>query len=66
MSVVNISGLSPVFFTVVAIFLLFILSMLSLGILRMFQQKTRSGIVFFVLGALGIAGFSYVLATGMI
>lgn len=66
MSVVNISGLSPIFFTVVAIFLLFILSMLSLGILRMFQQKKRSGIVFFVLGVIGIAAFSYILASGMV
>jgi 1,4-dihydroxy-2-naphthoate octaprenyltransferase len=66
MSVVNISGLSPAFFITVAVFLMFILSMLSLGILRMFQLRKRSGIVFFVLGVIGIAVFSYILASGMV
>lgn len=61
MSTVNISGVDPVFFIVVALFLLFILGMLAFGILRMFQEKVRAGIVYIAIGLVGIAAFAVVL-----
>jgi hypothetical protein len=58
---VNISGLEPGFFITVALFILFILSMLGMGILSLFQQKIRPGIVYLVAGVAGIAVFAVVL-----
>ncbi|PYI55116.1 hypothetical protein [Paenibacillus flagellatus] len=62
MNVVNISGVEPGFFATVAIFLLFILSMLSMGVLRLFQLRKRSGAYYFVAGAAGIVAFVAVLS----
>lgn len=60
-SAVDISGLAPGFFITVAIFILFIISMLGMGVLSMFQQKVRPGIVYFVAGVVGIIAFTVVL-----
>ncbi|GAA3405584.1 hypothetical protein ACFFNY_29485 [Paenibacillus hodogayensis] len=61
MDVVNISGLEPDFFITVALFILFILSMLGMGVLRLFQQFKRSGILYIATGLVGIVAFVVVL-----
>jgi hypothetical protein len=58
---VNISGLEPGFFITVAVFILFILSMLGMGVLSLFQQKARTGILYFVAGVIGIVAFAVIL-----
>jgi hypothetical protein len=63
LGVVNISEVGVDFFITSVLFILFILFMLSLGVLRLFQLRPRSGIVYFVLGAAGIAVFAVVLNT---
>jgi len=63
LGVVNISEVGADFFITSALFILFILFMLSLGVLRLFQLRPRSGIFYFVLGAAGIAVFVVVLNT---
>ena len=61
MDVVNVTGVEPGFFITMALFVLFILAMLGLGILRLFQQMIRSGIAFIVVGLIGIIAFIIVL-----
>lgn len=61
MGTVNITGLEPGFFITVAVFILFILSMLGMGVLSLFQQKVRAGILYFVAGVIGIIAFAVIL-----
>ncbi|TMV51474.1 hypothetical protein FE783_06765 [Paenibacillus mesophilus] len=61
MGTVNVSGLEPGFFITVAIFILFILSMLGMGVLSLFQQKVRPGIAYFAAGVAGIIVFAVVI-----
>lgn len=61
MDVVNVTGLHPGFFLTVALFILFILTMLGMGVLSLFQLKKRAGIAYIVAGLVGIAAFAVVL-----
>jgi len=47
MSVVDVSDISPGLFITGAVFILLIFSLLSLGILRMFQLRHRAGWLWF-------------------
>lgn len=47
MSVVNVSDISPGLFITGAVFILLIFSLLSLGILRLFQLRRRAGLLSF-------------------
>lgn len=64
--VVNITAVTPKFFVVTVLFLLFILSMLSLGVLRLFQKRALQGVLFFLAGVIGIVAFVIVLANGYV
>jgi Tfp pilus assembly protein PilX len=60
-NVVNVSGLEPGFFITVALFILFILCMLGMGVLSLFQLKRRNGLLYFAAGIVGIIAFAIVL-----
>ncbi|ASS65003.1 MULTISPECIES: hypothetical protein [unclassified Paenibacillus] len=51
MTAVDVSNVSPGLFVLGAVFILLIFSLLSLGVLRMFQQRFRAGWVYFAGGA---------------
>lgn len=61
MSTVDITGVEPGFFITVALFILFILSMLGMGVLSFFQLKKRPGLLYVSAGAVGIVAFIVVL-----
>jgi hypothetical protein len=61
LGLVDIGGIEPKFFITSAIFILLILSLISLGILRSFQQRVRPAITFFVLGAVSIILFIWIM-----
>ncbi|UHA74814.1 hypothetical protein [Paenibacillus sp. 481] len=48
MTYVNISTISPQLFVTVLFFLLIVCPLLSLGVLRLFQQKTKVGLIHIV------------------
>ncbi|MFK7695493.1 hypothetical protein [Paenibacillus sp. HJGM_3] len=61
MGLVDIGGIEPKFFATSAIFILLILSLLSMGILRTFQQRVRPAVVFFVLSAASLVLFIWII-----
>lgn len=52
---VSLEGVSPALFITGAVFILLIGGFLSLGVLRLFQQRTRQGILFLALSAVSLA-----------
>ncbi|GAB2701418.1 hypothetical protein ACFQWB_05950 [Paenibacillus thermoaerophilus] len=66
MGVVDITETNPAFFIVTALFVTFILSMFSLGVLRMFQGKRTQGVMLIGAGLIGIAAFVIVIASGVV
>lgn len=56
MTIVDISSIDPTLFLTIALFLLIICPLLSLGVLRLFQLKKRAGITY-----LGASLFSYAI-----
>ena len=64
MGLVDISYVNGDFFILSAVFILFILSMLSMGVLRLFQLRPRSAAVYFTIGVLAIVAFALVIAYG--
>ncbi|WP_127586259.1 hypothetical protein [Paenibacillus koleovorans] len=61
MGLVDIGGIAPQFFVTTVFFLLFIFGAISLGILRLFQQRVRFGLISIIVGAVGIAAYVIVL-----
>ncbi|MFC5701083.1 hypothetical protein ACFPVX_07295 [Cohnella faecalis] len=66
MDLVDVSNVSPALFVTGALFIMLIGSLLSLGVLRMFQQKKKPGIVMFVLAIVSFAVFVGVIDTWFI
>ncbi|XEC92877.1 hypothetical protein AB6A23_15945 [Paenibacillus tarimensis] len=63
MSLVDVSNVSAGLFVTAAVFILLIFGLLSFGILRMFQQRFRTGWLSFT-GAIISAGvFAYIINT---
>ncbi|TJY44480.1 hypothetical protein E5161_03625 [Cohnella pontilimi] len=56
MDLVDVSNVSPQLFIAGAVFILLIGSFLSMGVLRLFQQHKRQGIVYLALSALSLIG----------
>lgn len=46
MTIVDISSIDPSLFITIAVFLLVICPLLSMGVLRLFQQKKRAGLTY--------------------
>jgi hypothetical protein len=61
MSVVDVSDIAPGLFITGAVFILLIFSLLSLGILRMFQLRYRAGWLWFGGAAVSAAAFWFIL-----
>lgn len=61
MSVVDVSAVAPGLFVIGAVFILLIFSLLSLGILRMFQLRHRAGWLWFGGAALSAIVFWLIL-----
>ena len=61
MTVTNVSDISADLFILGAVFILLIFSLLSLGILRMFQQRFRAGWLSFGGAAVCAAAFFLIL-----
>jgi hypothetical protein len=57
---VDISNVPPGLFVLGAVFILLVFSLLSLGVLRMFQQRFRAGWVYFA-GSAASAVVMYIL-----
>ncbi len=58
---VNLEGVTLPLFATVAVFLMVIFSLLSLGVVRLFQKRTRSGILNIVASAFWTVLFIAVL-----
>ncbi|KIL34345.1 hypothetical protein SD71_20105 [Cohnella kolymensis] len=63
MELVDISEVSPALFIVGALFILLIGSALSLGVLRLFQEKKTQGIWLLVLAVVSVAALVVVMNT---
>jgi hypothetical protein len=61
-TLVDVSEVTPALFITAAVFILLIFSLLSLGILRMFQQQFRSGWVMFAGAVVSGVAFGIILA----
>lgn len=61
MSLVDVSSVSATLFILGIVFLLLIFGLLSFGILRMFQQKFRSGWLSFGGAVISFAAFMLIL-----
>ncbi len=61
MSLVDVSSVSPSLFILGIVFLMLIFGLLSFGILRMFQQKFRTGWFSFAGAIVSFAVFMYIL-----
>lgn len=61
MGLVDIGGIEPKFFITSVIFILLILSLISMGVLRSFQQRVRPAVTFFVIGAVSIVLFIWIM-----
>ncbi|WP_028610411.1 hypothetical protein [Paenibacillus harenae] len=61
MSLVDVSSVSASLFILGIVFLLLIFGLLSFGILRMFQQKFRTGWLSFAGAVVSFAGFMFIL-----
>lgn len=66
MGLVDITDVSAKFFITSAIFILIFFGLLSMGILRLFQLRTRSGIMYIVSGAVTLVVFIFVLNTWLV
>jgi len=64
LGLVDITYVNRDFFILSAVFILFTLSMLSMGVLRLFQLRPRSAVVYFAIGALAIVAFALAIAYG--
>lgn len=62
MGLVDLSNVTPPFFIAVAISIMLIFSLLSIGVLRFFQQKVRAGIYFVISGAVAAVIFLFILS----
>lgn len=63
MTLVDVSSVSPALFVVGAVFIMLIFSLLSLGILKMFQLRYRSGWFSFAGAIVSATVFGIVLNT---
>ncbi|RJE89918.1 hypothetical protein D3P07_06755 [Paenibacillus sp. 1011MAR3C5] len=61
MSLVDVSSVSPSLFILGVVFILLVFGLLSLGILRMFQQKFKYGWICFAGAIVSFSVFMYVL-----
>ncbi|MEB3101683.1 hypothetical protein [Ferviditalea candida] len=61
MGLVDLSHVTPPFFITVAISIMLIFSFLSVGVLRFFQKRIRSGVYFVLGGTLFAAIFIVIL-----
>ncbi|MFD2116088.1 hypothetical protein ACFSTH_04995 [Paenibacillus yanchengensis] len=61
MSLVNISDVSLPFFVTAAIFILLTFGSFSLGVLRMFQQRFKTGWIFIAVGIISLIAFAIVI-----
>lgn len=57
MTYVDISEISPQLFVTVLFFLLIVCPLLSLGVLRFFQQKVKSGVMYIASGVVSYIVF---------
>jgi len=60
---VNVSDVSPALFITGALFILLIGGSLSLGTLRLFQQRTKQGILLLILAVVAFVGLVLVVNT---
>lgn len=60
---VNVSDVSPALFITGALFILLIGGSLSLGTLRLFQQRTKQGILLLILAVVAFIGLVLVVNT---
>ncbi|GMK37998.1 hypothetical protein PCCS19_10520 [Paenibacillus sp. CCS19] len=63
MTLVDVSSVSPALFVIGAVFIMLIFSLLSLGILKMFQLRYRSGWFSFAGAVVSAAVFGVILNT---
>jgi hypothetical protein len=66
LGLVDITDVSAKFFITSAIFILIFFGLLSMGILRLFQLRTRSGIMYIVSGVITLVVFIFVLNTWLV
>lgn len=63
MTLVDVSNVSPALFVVAAVFIMLIFSLLSLGILKMFQLRYRTGWFSFAGAVVSSVAFGIILNT---
>ncbi|MBD3918662.1 hypothetical protein H8B09_07870 [Paenibacillus sp. PR3] len=63
MTLVDVSSVSPALFVIGAVFIMLIFSLLSLGILKMFQLRYRSGWFSFAGAVVSAVVFGVILNT---
>ncbi|OPA73875.1 hypothetical protein BVG16_25885 [Paenibacillus selenitireducens] len=61
MTIVDISSISPSLFITIAVFLLIICPLLSLGVLRLFQERKKAGLTYIVTSIVGYILFTIVI-----
>jgi Na+-transporting NADH:ubiquinone oxidoreductase subunit NqrD len=60
---VNLEGVSPALFITGVVFILLVGGFLSLGVVRLFQQHKRQGILYLALSALSLIGLIWSINT---
>ncbi|MDF2669584.1 MAG: hypothetical protein K0R67_1890 [Paenibacillus sp.] len=66
LGLVDIGGIEKDFFITSAIFIMLILTFVSLGIVRLFQQRYKPAVIFIVLGVISIGLFVWIMNSWII